>query len=639
MQFKDFWQRTWRLTLFGVLAAFSFTLLYYLFLLLTPQPAFHFNILGVTGYSRLLYIVGALTIMPLIGGLFALLTAALWQWARRLFKDLDEKRRELYGLIAVAVVVVGVLGFPRNPARLARIWVLLPYLLSLGVAASLVLLAHRGSKVVRWGRRVAGGLLGLLIPAYVGLFFFGVGHFDYLPPEDDSPADNIVVILSDAHRADAASLYGGPAPTPNLERLAARGVSYDYCIADSNWTLPSTASLFTGTEQAVHGVDWTTPLSPLPTLADQLRRRGYRTWGLLCSEAIKPSTGLYRGFETYCNFSHRQVTALGTNYNNWSTYGFFLELGAEYMAEVFIDHVKRIPLEQLVELAGELPAAGGVFAYVHLYEPHDPYAPPQRYRPAGDYSGPYEESSGFFYPPHAMDRGEAVSEAEKAHIRGLYLGEVRYEDEYLGRFLDVLEARGLLDNTAVFYLSDHGEQFWEHGRVGHGESLHVEELHVPLAAYWPGELEGGLRHGAPVRLSDVYATILELSGVDWRAPAVTARPLTAPPEPQRRVFAEKLVAEDPAHRDNQVAVYDPRGTLILHRASGELELYLPGDYAQEREVGDEYPQLRRELLAVLLEYDAANQRHRRSYNPTLQALSGDEREDQLESLRSLGYIQ
>lgn len=638
MNLKEFGRELGRLTLFGTLVGYGYTFVYYVGHLVFGGTAIHTASLGNTPHSGLLYVIGAATILPLIAALASLITAALTTLITGQLKVLTDKRRELIGLISVVFVTTAVLGLPRKLTNLMYGQTLVAYLLGITLGAGLVFAAVKWPTVERWARRIAGCVLAAAVILFTVFYLWGLPDFEYPLPADEPVGVNVLVIISDAHRADVAGVNGGEVPTPNLERLAALGVNFTNCHSASNWTLPSVTSIFTGMEPAVHQVDTLGNLGGLPTLQGQLRARGYRTWALYVNSAFTVLTGHYRGFDTYVNYCHKLLRTLGSITDFYGPLYFTIaDWLTELLAAADFQHLKTLPVELAVDLAVRLPPAGGVFAYVHLYDPH---APPERYRAETPYEGPYEVWSGFLYPTKARQRGlDRIPQAERRHMFELYKGEIRYEDEMLGRILDSLEETGALENTAVIFTADHGEEFWEHGGIGHYRQLYEESTHVPLLVYWPGVLEGGLTRDDPVSITDIYPTVLELTGTDYERGAVFARSLTLPPEPDRPIFSERYKGRDTAHELIQIAVRTPRGTLILHRVTGETELYLPGDYEMKRETGVYYPELRDELLELIFEYDEQNEHLRETYNPRPYELSDEEAESQLEGLRAIGYIQ
>jgi arylsulfatase A-like enzyme len=639
MTFKEYWRKTFRLVLFGVLVSLCFTVFYYLFSLAVPGGSIHPQTLGNNGFTLAAFIIGAATLIPLVGAVCALAIGALVTGLSAIFSKVDDEIWERIGLTVVAACNAVVLALPTYAFMYgsAKTWIILGAGLIIG--AGLLLLAWKKERIEKPARRVAGALVGLLLLTYLGFFYLGLGRMAYSEPAEEAPGPNILVIIADAQRADWASVYGGPAPTPNLERLAERGVCFERCYSPCNWTLPSVSSLFTGMEPAVHQVSWTAPQAGLPTLQGQLRERGYTTWGLFCNDNITQWSGHYQGFNDYVNYKYYSTANLGSMdvlgaiHCNLHDIFYMRIIGrlSLSVAELNLQHLKRVPNELAIELAGELPPAGGVFAYVHLFDPHEPYAPPARFIPPNDYEGPYEAGTSIFTSHGTQWCSAEVTAEEQEQIRRLYRGEISYEDWVLGRMLDELERSGAAANTVVFYSADHGEAFWEHGCLGHSSSTYNEQIHVPLVVYWPGRLEGGLRRADPVSLSDIYPTVLEGLGVDYERRATLAHPLWEEPAGERLVYAHKLGYHS--------AVISGEATLILGLNNGVERLYLAEDQAQLNEVGDTYPALRDSLRRAWKDYLERCTELGLRYNPHYHTADTELEQAQLERLRSIGYLQ
>jgi arylsulfatase A-like enzyme len=641
---STFWRRTLRLVLFGVLVSYLFALFFYLrSLLFEPGSAIDVDTLGSGGHAHLLFYFGAATYIPLIGAVCALVVGALAAWLLPLIRRLSEGRRRFIGFGSVALVNAVVLALPNYAAQYARwdTWVTIIGGLLIGAGA--VWAALKLPRLIRWASRIAGILLGAALPATIILYTTALGGFDYTSPPEDPPGPNVLVIVSDAHRADYTSTYGGPAPTPNLDRLAAMGVRFEYCYSPSNWTLPSVSSLFTGLEPAVHGVGVTKPLPPVETLQEKLNDAGYTTWGLFCNGVITTHSGHYRGFDSYANWMYHTTAKLG-NLNVWvpeynaPLYLALLHRLSLWLTAADLRRLKTIPNETAVELAGELPPEGGVYAYVHLFDPHFPYTPPLRYVPDNDYSGPYEDSSGLNYVSERREAGVGgAPAAEREQIRALYAAEVRYADEVLGRMLDALEAGGALENTVVFYTGDHGEAFWEHGDIGHTTSVYDEQIRVPLVVWWPGLFEGGAIRSDHTSLTDLHPTILTGLGLGYNEDSTLARPLQNPPAEERYIYAENI-----GFMGREGTVVSDEGRLIIENMDAEplVELYLPTDTDQRYDVAALYPELRTELLEVWNAYQRRCGYLLERYNPHYAAGRTDDlSEAERDQLRSIGYMQ
>ena len=322
---------------------------------------------------------------------------------------------------------------------------------------------------------------------------------------------NVLVISLDTCRSDALTMLGGPAgASEHLDAFASEGVLFDHARAAAPHTAPSHMSLFTSLLPSVHGVQnvqhgvhpETGKRKPLiesvpadiPTLAEVLAGHGYRCVGLTDGGNLNPPHGFDRGFEHY-------TAEL---------------IGAEAQ---FAD-----ASHWLSELRADAPPW---FLFVHTYEIHSPYVSPRQYVERwapSDYEGPLREAvDGLLGKSFREKFGamrsvfwkdvDAFGDDEARYLRGLYAAGVDYTDDALSSFLAQLHDSGTLDDTIVVVLSDHGEEFAEHGRWQH-EQLYEECLRVPLVFRLPGAAGAGTRIATPVSLIDVMPTLLELLDVE-----------------------------------------------------------------------------------------------------------------------------
>jgi arylsulfatase A-like enzyme len=629
-----------RLTLLGLLIAYLYIGFYYVGHLFTEGLTINPATMGNTFHAHLLFVIGAASVGPFVGFL-ASVTAALSVEAllRWVFKVEDELRRRI-GRLAILILSGLVLTLPSSFSHFTSIGVILGYLGAVIITVGIWILLRRAPKLVETARKIAGCVFAAALLGYIVCYSFFLGGFEYDYP-DESQGPNILVILSDAYRADMSSTFGGPVETPNLERLARMGVRYENCYSSCNWTLPSVSSIFTGLEPAVHGVGHASALPPLPTIQSRLRDSGYSTWALYCNVVVNAATGHYRGFDVHATYDYQTSATLGSIYGSVSP--LYLHLGkslTDALATADLNHLKAVPNRLAVELAQHLPEEGGVYAYIHLFDPHDPYHPPVEHLSESSYSGPLEGGTGFDYMIEAQSReAEDIPEDEKEQIRGLYQGEIAYEDAVLGRILDALEENGQLEETVIFFVGDHGEELWEHGHLGHGNWSYNESIHVPLVAYWPGLLEGGRTRSDLVSIADINPTILNGLGLEHPPEAVISRPLHLPADPERIVFSERIDTTDNETTKAQATVITPRATLIYYENLDAYELYLAEDYTQRNEVSAEYPELFAELKALLEDYRSDNAERRERFNPYSGEMSPTELQQQLEHLRAIGYIQ
>ncbi len=305
--------------------------------------------------------------------------------------------------------------------------------------------------------------------------------------EDAGGRFNLLLITLDTTRADRLGCYGDArAATPNLDRLAREGVRFERAYTSAPLTLPAHASLMTGRGPQAHQVrnNGTYVLRPEEaTLAEELKRAGFSTAALIAAYVLEARFGLAQGFDRYDDALDKP--------QGYTT--FRSEIPADRVLGKFrrwLDGARAAPF----------------FCWVHFYDPHSPYAPPasHRQRAAGD---PYR-------------------------------GEIAFMDETIGRMLDDLRERGLLENTLVVAAGDHGEGFEEHGEREHGVFCYEEALRVPLIFRLPRLFAGGRALAAPVGLIDVLPTVLDLcrlplpAGVQGRSLAPLLRsgkPDGAPP--------------------------------------------------------------------------------------------------------------
>jgi arylsulfatase A-like enzyme len=322
----------------------------------------------------------------------------------------------------------------------------------------------------------------------------------------DPPRPNLVLVSIDTLRADHLTAYGYERPTsPAISRLADDGVLFEQAFSQSPKTATSHMSLLTGVYPPAHRVaNWgerrVRRLSEdVPTLATMLARSGYRTAAHTDGGNVSARLGFDQGFERY--LEHRGA---GTVFE-----------GA------------RKALDRFVEADG---AAGRApfFLFVHTFEVHDPYVPPAEYAAefvdpsySGSIVGSQEEldrlaSGRSYWASHDeyWKRVDRTDPADIQHLQDLYDAGILYTDAQFGSFMDHLRRLDLDAETIVVVLSDHGEEFLEHGGFLHN-SLFQEILHVPLILRFPASLDlpAGRRIQTIVRLVDVVPTLLEAMGL------------------------------------------------------------------------------------------------------------------------------
>ncbi len=409
---------------------------------------------------------------------------------------------------------------------------------------------------------------------------------------DRAPSSlNVILVTIDTLRADHLSCYGATqVSTPAIDRLAAEGVRFSNVASTVPFTLPSHSSIMTGTYPPFHGVRENVGYAldeSLPTLAERLGEGGWTTGGFVSAFVLDSRWGIARGFETY----YDDFELDGDDSHNL---GAVQRPGAETLSE---------SLRWLDTSTGRSP----FFLWLHIFEPHDPYTPPEPFK--SRYAGrPYE-------------------------------GEVAHADSIIGDLRTALEERGLLDSSLLVLTADHGEALGQHGEGFHGFFVYDSTVRVPLIVRLPG---GGLRGRVvddAVSHVDLMPTILE----------ATAQPSSEPVQGRSLLpLLMGLGPDDPATAARET--YSESLYPLLHYGWAPLrtlrtaryklidaprpELYdLAEDPREERNIFRRDRQLARELEARL---DDLRTRIERTSESDRTAPEIDPAT--LEQLRALGYV-
>jgi arylsulfatase A-like enzyme/Tfp pilus assembly protein PilF len=274
-------------------------------------------------------------------------------------------------------------------------------------------------------------------------------------PSNTTP---VILISIDTLRSDHLPAYGYKGiATPNIDALRADSILYERAYSHVPLTLPSHTSILTGMLPADHGIRDNVGYrlaDSVPMVQELLEKNGYATGAAVSAFVLRKETRLARGFDFYDD----QVKAIA--------------------GENLIGRVQRDGRETLQAGQKWLDAQGSrpFFFFLHLYDPHTPYTPPEPY--FGRYANHYD-------------------------------GEIAYVDAIIGDLIADLKKRGLYDKSLIIFLSDHGEGLFDHGEEEHGLLLYREELQVPLIVKLPQQRKAGATVNTPVQLVDVFPTILE----------------------------------------------------------------------------------------------------------------------------------
>ncbi|MBD3220970.1 sulfatase-like hydrolase/transferase [bacterium] len=340
----------------------------------------------------------------------------------------------------------------------------------------------------------------------------GCGGGDAAREDLPEPDHSVLLIVIDTVGARYLGAHTpGLGNSPTIDRLAREGVHFTRCSSVAPWTQPVVASLITSRMPSEHGVRhiFDTLDREHTTLAEHLKRRGLRTGGVISHFVIGDELGYGQGFDTYDDEpvgDHRSITS----------------------AEV-TDHAIAA-----LERFGDAP----YFLFVHYFDPHWYFNHHPQFDETSGYDG--DLLPGMDIADLRAMRDELDAE-DVAYLEGLYREEIAFTDHHVGRLLARLEELGRRDDTVVVLTADHGEEFMQHGWIGHTATLYEELIHVPLIVHAPGRYEAR-RIDERVSILDIMPTVLDLQGLapdpGWRgvslAPALRGEAIP----PDRTLLAE-----------------------------------------------------------------------------------------------------
>jgi arylsulfatase A-like enzyme len=442
----------------------------------------------------------------------------------------------------------------------------------------------------------------------------------------------IVLVSLDTLRADHLTPYGyARATSPSLARFAGESVRFDAAHAHSTATLPSHISLLTSllppsfgiTRAGEHGSQASTRLrlaDPVVTLAQVLERHGYRTAAFTDGGYVHPFYGFDRGFE------HFSVTRANEG-AYWN--GFRKSLGR---MEDWLD--------ELLASSAQPPP---VFLFLHTYDIHEPYSAPKPFDRTWtdlDYRG-FRAERGFEARPVELSRRRAeLTARDVERVVGFYDNGIRATDQALGRLFAGLRKRGLYDDALIVVLSDHGEEFLDHGDFGHGPRVYQELARVPLLLRLPGGAEAGRAIAGPVGLIDVAPTLLDLAGLPIPASfsGRSLRAVISGDDDGAWLEERPLYVDAPLVKSDVAALR--RGPWKLIRSGRRSELYHLGDDPGEtRDLASRQPQRARALRRELDDWIAALRTRARTEGTLAVPSRESHPAEQAEALRALGYVE
>ncbi len=371
-------------------------------------------------------------------------------------------------------------------------------------------------------------------------------------PETKAP--NVLLIVVDTLRPDRMSLYGAERPTtPALDSLAGQACVFERAYSTSSWTMPAVASIMTGMYPSSHkATEISRTLAPeLETLAEGFAASGFQTAAVVSHTFVDEKHGFDQGFAAFDS-----KNALGHE-----------AISTEGVTDLAIARIEQFTQKRKTPF----------FLFVHYFDPHFNY----KDHPDIDFAAPHAgrlDGKQEYGDIRAIRH--SLQDDELQYLLDLYDEEIRHTDAGIGRLVAALRKHGLDEETVIVFASDHGEEFLDHGRIGHRKTLYEEVVRVPMLIRVPG---GAARRVAdPVSIGSLAPTIRELAGLPRNQDAVQFRSLADLVEGRATstrgaiyLETEKTVGmvEQEVKGDDYHAIILDGWKLIEDRRSGEQELF------------------------------------------------------------------
>lgn len=340
-------------------------------------------------------------------------------------------------------------------------------------------------------------------------------------PAPPRQAKNVLLLVLDTVSAAHLSLHGyGRDTSPSLRRIAARGVRFDQAQSTAPWTLPSHASMFTGLWPHDTGAAENRPLDDrCLTVAEFLSARGYLTAGFVANTYFCNSWyGLGRGFAHYEDFYNEDLVVSASETLRSSALGRI----AVRLANLKRDGGRRRKTaadinDNFLNWLSNQKEGRPFFVFLNYFDAHSPYLVPDQWDHRFGIRAETPDQRTLLEDWENRPK-QNISESETALVTDAYDDCIAYLDFHIGKLIDELARRGILENTLIVITSDHGEALGEHGLFGHGRSLYSQEIHVPLVILPPGRAGSGRVVAEPVSLRDLPATFIDVLGLAEESP-------------------------------------------------------------------------------------------------------------------------
>ncbi len=457
-----------------------------------------------------------------------------------------------------------------------------------------------------------------------------------------STRKNVIILSVDTLREDVLGCYGSrEGLTPAIDGLAGDGIVFHNAYSPSPWTLPSFGTVFTGLYPSVHGggrlepgeeMEDARPASSRVTyLTRILRDAGYNTVGFYTNSWLSPYQNIDKGFQTYIKHDVDKL----------ETYDVFHPLTAfPYFCRVLSKDLDppafnlEDPQQKWIMYRHEEP----LFLWIHYLDPHLPYKM-------------HPELEGF-YKGFSKAEKEVAEKINRSWLKSLkpgeqpgretlyrlYQGEVRYTDIRLARIIELLKRTGIYEDSLIVFLADHGEEFWEHRKIGHGHSQYNELIRVPLIIKLPGNRHAGTTVESSAGLVDLAPTVLDYLGIKYEG-KMQGISLFDPVRKKDGGSPVTYFSEYTLYGPEEQAVMDDYRKLILRKGKPRLYFNLETDPAEKKNLLRTSPDEANDLYDQYREWE-------KSSGKLQNLLIGDHREkprqwgpEEKRRLQALGYLE
>jgi arylsulfatase A-like enzyme len=445
------------------------------------------------------------------------------------------------------------------------------------------------------------------------------------------PRPNVVLIVVDTLRADHLGAYGYDKPTsPHLDALARAGARFTNARAPSSWTLPSVTSMMTGLYPASHGaeINTATMSEQLATMAEAFRDAGYLTTAFSANPAfVTPLQGFGRGFDEF-TVLHGPVSKSARQSGNTGPSDPWLRSMVE------LSDADVVTNRALGWIAGHDAAPAPYFLYLHYFDPHAGYFPPEKYAVRFGVAAD-DPLRGDAQWPLLLAFRAPENPNDMATLGKLYDAEIAFTDDQLGLLIDGIRARGGRP-TYFLVVSDHGEELGDHGGLQHGRTLFDELIRVPLIVVGPG-IAPGLVVDGPVSLVGLWATLSQLTGI--HGPAKSEAPgwrdlLEGKKVPNANVYADlgpRFPRDFVVHR-RAVVMGQWKLAMKIDRSASLYDLQ--NDPTEQQDVRSLQPNWEETLRALVRAHESMSSAARAKQPPATIELTPERRD----RLKALGYL-